>query len=95
MGILDTRLRWCIEARPPCSTAQRQCDPYRHEHATARLIEAPAHSAKPWADAMSHAGDEQLSGYFDYRERSGHDDELDQETSRGVDELRKKSSEEK
>ena len=44
---------------------------------------------------MSHAGDEQLSGYFDYRERSGHDDELDQETSRGVDELRKKSSEEK
>ena len=43
---------------------------------------------------MSHAGDEHLGGYFEYRECSSHDDELDEETSSRVDELRKKSSEE-
>ena len=44
---------------------------------------------------MSHAGDERLRSYFDCCEGSGHDDELDEETASGVDELREKSSEEK
>jgi hypothetical protein len=58
------------------------------------LVKAPPNSPKPWADAMSHAGDEHLRSYFDCCERSSHDDELDEETSSRVDELRKKSSEE-
>jgi hypothetical protein len=43
---------------------------------------------------MSHAGDEYFRSYFDCCKRSSHDDELDEETSTRVDELRKKSSEE-
>jgi hypothetical protein len=76
------------------STAKGQCDAYRHEHPAADLVKAPPNSPKPWADAMSHARDEHLRSYFDCCERSSHDDELDEETSTRVDELRKKSSEE-
>jgi hypothetical protein len=57
------------------------------------LVKAPPNPPKPWADAMSHARDEHLRSYFDCCERSGHDDELDEETTTRVDELRKKSSE--
>src|SRR5438552_9595118 len=76
------------------STAKGQCNPYRHEYPAAGLVEAPPDSPKPWVDAVSHIGDEHLGGYFEYREGSSHDDELDEETSGRVDELRKKSSEE-
>jgi hypothetical protein len=43
---------------------------------------------------MRHASDEQLGRYFDCRKGPRHDDKLDEETSRGVDELRKKGREE-
>src|SRR5688572_15564259 len=77
------------------STAKWQCDPYRHEHPPAGLVKAPPDSSQPWADAMSHAGDERLRSYFDCCERSSHDNELDEQASSRVDELRQKSSEEK
>ena len=76
------------------SAAEGQCDSYCHEYPAADLVETPPNSPKPRADAMSHAGDEHLRSYFDYRECAGHDNELDEETSNGVDELRKKSNEE-
>src|SRR4030095_2529291 len=75
------------------SPAQGQCDLYRHEHPAAGLVEAPPNSPQPWADAMSHAGDQYLGSYFDCCERSRHDDELDEEASSRVEELRKKRSE--
>src|SRR5213596_674617 len=76
------------------STAKGQCNPYRHEYPAAGLVEAPPNTPQPWVDAVSHIGDEHLGGYFEYREGSSHDDELDEETSGRVDELRKKSGEE-
>src|SRR3981189_1796133 len=74
--------------------AKGQCNPYRDEHPAAGLVEAPPNSAKPRAYAVSHIGDEHLGGDFEYRERSSHDDELDEEASGRIDELRKKRSEE-
>src|SRR6185436_12170281 len=75
------------------STAERQRDPDRHEHAAAGLVEAPTNSPKPWIEPVSHAGDQYLSSYFDRSKSSGHDEELDDETSGRIDELRKKSGE--
>src|SRR5262245_44882970 len=76
------------------STAQRERQAYHHEQAAARLIEAPPGPSKPRADAMSHARDEDLGRYFDQCERPGHNEELDEEAARRVDELRKKCGEE-
>src|SRR2546425_1491836 len=76
------------------STRKGQSTPYRHEQPAAGLVEAPPNSPQPWVYAVSHIGDEHLGGYFEYRECSSHDDELDEETSSRVDELRKKGSEE-
>jgi hypothetical protein len=76
------------------STAKGQRGPYRDEDPAAGVVEAPPDSPKPGADAMRHAGDEELGDYFNCRERSSHDDELHEETSIGIDELRKKRNEE-
>src|SRR5437867_10761862 len=76
------------------STAKGQGNPYRHEYPAAGLVEAPPDSPKPWVYAVSHVGDEHLGSYFEYREGSSHDDELDEEASSRVDELRKKGGEE-
>jgi hypothetical protein len=58
------------------------------------LVEASPDSPKPGTDAMSHAGYERLRHNLDCYERPSHDDELDEEISSRVDELRKKSGEE-
>ena len=76
------------------STAQRQRDADGHEHPAASLIKPPPYPLKPRADAVSHAGNEQLGDDFGYREGAGHDGELHQEAAGRVDELREKGGEE-
>jgi len=42
---------------------------------------------------MRHAGDNKFGDDFNYCERASHDDELNEQAARGIDELRKKGRE--
>ena len=74
--------------------AQRQKCPNGHEHPAAGLVEAAPNPSEPWTDAVRNARDRHLSHELDGGKCAGHDDELTQQTPRGVDELRKECGKE-